>query len=30
VAFYDAVLEIDADGTWSWRLPPQSTGAEKA
>ena len=30
VAFYDAVLEIDADGTWSWRLPPQSTSAEKA
>ena len=29
-AFYDAVLEIDADGTWSWRLPPQSTSAEKA
>jgi putative ATP-binding cassette transporter len=29
-AFYDAVLEIDADGTWSWRLPPRSTGDEKA
>jgi len=30
VAFYDAVLEIDADGTWSWKLRPQSTSADKA
>ena len=27
---YDALLEIDADGAWSWRRTGQGTSAEAA